>query len=73
MISAHAPEVLRALGERLRREHHATIRPFLEMSTQVEIGRDVHELERVDVELAMLHGVLELDRAATAVLLAGAP
>lgn len=72
MIASHPPEVLRALGERLRRERYAEIRPWLE-ATQVEIGAAVHELTRDKVAAAHASGVLEIDRAATAVLLAGAP
>jgi len=71
MIASHAPEVLRALAERLRREHHAGVRPWLQAAAGVEISSEVHELERLDIELAIGHGVLELDRAVTAVLAAG--
>lgn len=62
-MNTHAPEVLRDLALRLRTEvGRAEYRWRAERS---EIGAELHVLEREDLEAALAHGVLQIDRVLT--------
>lgn len=68
MICTHPPETLRAVAARCARELH---RDAYRLEAEAgELGDQVHELERVDVEAALAARVLVIDRGATARLLA---
>jgi hypothetical protein len=69
-MNSHAPEVLRDLATRLRREVGRA--EYMWRAQRGELGAELHMLERSDVEAAAGAGVLQIDRALT-LELAGTP
>ena len=62
---SHQPDVLRDLGERLKRDRQ--VRP---LDANWTFSDDVHEIPRDELVRAYDAGILELDRFATGVLIA---
>jgi len=64
---SHQPDVLRDLGNRLKRDRGARA-----IDANWSFGDEVHEIPRDELVRAYDGGILELDRFATGVLMARA-